>query len=289
MTNFLPDRQPQAPDTAVDLESPILYLNRELSWLQFNLRVLEEAENTRHPLLERVKFLAIFATNLDEFFMVRVSGLRRQIVAGAGEIPPDAMTPSEQMLAICRDLTAQLERHEACWHKDLLPRLREAGIHVLHMTELNQQERNSLRQYFVREVFPTLTPLAIDPTHPFPHISNLSFNLAVVVRDPERGECFARVKLPDVFPRLLPVLNGVAAPLDQPALPPPDKGYSFVWFEEIVAANLGTLFPGLDVVASYPFRVTRDAELAIEEDEAADLITAVEAQVDEREFGSAVR
>jgi len=289
MTNFLPDRQPQAPDTAVDLESPILYLNRELSWLQFNLRVLEEAENTRHPLLERVKFLAIFATNLDEFFMVRVSGLRRQIVAGAGEIPPDAMTPSEQMLAICRDLTAQLERHEACWHKDLLPRLREAGIHVLHMTELNQQERNSLRQYFVREVFPTLTPLAIDPTHPFPHISNLSFNLAVVVKDPERGECFARVKLPDAFRRLVSIPGHDDAAPKKTELEASRKIQRFVWLEEIVADNLDLLFPGLEIAASYPFRVTRDVEVTIKDDEAPDLITAVEEQLELQDFSSAVR
>src|SRR5678816_2360135 len=134
MTNSSPDR-PQNSDTSPNLDSPSLFLNRELSWLQFNLRVLEEAENTRHPLLERVKFLAIFATNLDEFFMVRVSGLRRQIAGGAGEIPPDAMTPSDQMLAIGRELTVHLERHQDCWKKDLLPRLREAGIHVLHMHE----------------------------------------------------------------------------------------------------------------------------------------------------------
>src|SRR3954451_6377552 len=182
MTN-VPPHQPHSAVTSIDLDSPTLYFNRELSWLQFNLRVLEEAENTKHPLLERVKFLAIFATNLDEFFMVRVSGLRRQISGGAGEIPPDAMTPSDQMLGICRELTVQLARHLECWRKDLLPRLREAGIHVLHTHELDHREREALRHYFSREIFPTLTPLAIDPTHPFPHISNLSFNLAVVVKD----------------------------------------------------------------------------------------------------------
>lgn len=276
-------------DSVLDLNSPRLFLNRELSWLQFNLRVLEEAEDHRHPLLERVKFLAIYATNLDEFFMIRVSGLRCQLIGVATEAPPDGMTPSEQITAIRQELTRQLSRYHACWSEDVLPRLREAGIQILHYGDLAETEQERLRQYFLREVFPTLTPLAFDPAHPFPHISNLSFNLAVVVRDPERGECFARVKLPDVFPRLVPVLNEPEHPLAQKNLPKTDKGQSFVWFEEIVAANLETLFPGLDIVASYPFRVTRDAELAIEEDEAADLITAVEAQVDEREFGSAVR
>ncbi len=286
--NSSPDK-PQPSEASADLESPALFLNRELSWLQFNLRVLEEAESTRHPLLERVKFLAIFATNLDEFFMVRVSGLRRQIAGGAGETPPDAMTPSEQMLAICRELTVHLERHEACWKHDLLPKLREAGVHVLHINELDQQEREILRQYFVREIFPTLTPLAIDPTHPFPHISNLSFNLAVVVKDPERGECFARVKLPDGLRRL------VSIPAQEEGIPKKTelegsrKIQRFVWLEDMVADNLDLLFPGLEIIASYPFRVTRDVEVTIKEDEAPDLITAVEEQLELQDFSSPVR
>src|SRR5690242_4185331 len=279
MSNSPPD-QPQTSETPADLESPGLYLNRELSWLQFNLRVLEEAEDTRHPLLERVKFLAIFATNLDEFFMVRVSGLRRQIAGGAGETPPDAMTPSEQMLAICRDLTVHSERHQLCWKQDLLPKLREAGVHVLHFNELDQRDRDSLRQHFVREIFPTLTPLAIDPTHPFPHISNLSFNLAVVIKDPERGECFARVKLPDGLRRLvsIPVVEDGAPKKTE--LEGSRKTQRFVWLEDLVGDNLDLLFPGLEIVAAYPFRVTRDVEVTIKEDEAPDLITAVEEQLE---------
>jgi polyphosphate kinase len=289
MTSPLPDHQPQTSDTSVDLGSPSLFLNRELSWLQFNLRVLEEAEDTRHPLLERVKFLAIFATNLDEFFMVRVSGLRRQIAGGAGEIPPDAMTPADQMLAICRELTVHLERHYACWKNELLPRLHEAGIHVLHMHELDQRERECTRQYFSREIFPTLTPLAFDPTHPFPHISNLSFNLAVVVNDPDRGECFARVKLPDVFRRLVSIPGHDGDAPKNKELERHQKSQRFVWLEEIVADNLDLLFPGLEIVASYPFRVTRDAEVTIKDDEAPDLITAVEEQLELQDFSSAVR
>lgn len=283
------DNSPPVTEPPMDLENPGLFFNRELSWLQFNLRVLEEAEDTRHPLLERVKFLAIFATNLDEFFMIRVSGLRRQIAGGAGETPPDAMTPSEQMLAIYRDLTTHLERHRACWKQDLLLKLREAGIHVLHYGEFEQHERDGLRQYFQREIFPTLTPLAIDPTHPFPHISNLSFNLAVVVKDPERGDCFARVKLPDVFRRLVPVPGQEESTPQEKELGGIRKVQRFAWLEEVVADNLDLLFPGLDIVASYPFRVTRDADVTIEEDEAPDLITAVEEQLDLRDFSSAVR
>ncbi|HKC92915.1 MAG TPA: polyphosphate kinase 1 [Nitrospira sp.] len=288
MTNSSPD-QPQTSEPFADLDSPGLFLNRELSWLQFNLRVLEEAEDTRHPLLERVKFLAIFATNLDEFFMVRVSALRRQITGGAGESPPDAMTPSEQMLAISRDLTIHLERHQNCWKYDLLPKLHQAGVHVLHINELDQRERDTLRQHFVREIFPTLTPLAFDPSHPFPHISNLSFNLAVVVKDPERGECFARVKLPDVFRRLVSIPAQDDETPKTKELEGSQKLQRFVWLEEIVADNLDLLFPGLEIVASYPFRVTRDAEVPIKEDESPDLITAVEEQLELQDFSPTVR
>ena len=279
----------QVTEPSADLENPSLFLNRELSWLQFNLRVLEEAEDVRRPLLERVKFLAIFATNLDEFFMIRVSGLRRQVAGGAGETPPDAMTPSEQMLAICREVTIHLERQRTCWQQDLLPKLREAGIYALSYGDLEQAERDGLRQYFLREIFPTLTPLAIDPTHPFPHISNLSFNLAVVVKDPERGDCFARVKLPDSFRRLVPVSAQEGSTPQEKDLGGIGKVQRFAWLEEVVADNLDLLFPGLEIVASYPFRVTRDADVTIEADEAPDLITAVEEQLDLRDFNSVVR
>jgi polyphosphate kinase len=279
---------PPAPSPS-PLDDSNLYLNRELSWLQFNARVLEEAENNDLPLLERVKFLAIFATNLDEFFMIRVSGLRRQIASGAAEIPPDAMAPSEQMLAINRDLTGMLKRQQACWSQQLLPRLQEAGIHILRYGDLTDHERKQLRTYFQRDVYPILTPLAIDPTHPFPHISNLSLNLAVVIKDAGCGDCFARVKLPDAFGRLIPVSP------DPETRPAGDSSIlasplqRFVWLEEIVADNLDLLFPGIEITAAFLFRVTRDADVTIEEDEAADLITAVEEQLDLREFNSVVR
>jgi polyphosphate kinase len=188
---------------ATDLDDPSLYINRELSWLQFNWRVLEEALDERHPLLERVKFLAIFATNLDEFFMIRVSGLRRQVTGGVLEIPPDGMTPSEQLAAMHQTLTVHLARQAACWQQDLVPKLQQAGIRFQRYQDIQPQQRAFLQRYFEREVLPILTPLAFDPTHPFPHISNLSFNLAVVVNDPQRGECFARVKVEDVLPRLV--------------------------------------------------------------------------------------
>lgn len=279
---------PAAKPEEVSDESSHL-LNRELSWLRFNLRVLEEAEDKRHPLLERVKFLAIFATNLDEFFMIRVSGLHRQVLGGVVGTTPDGMTPAEQILAINRELMLHYERYDRCWKEELLPGLQEAGIRVLHYEELAQREREAIQQYFQREIFPVLTPLAFDPTHPFPHISSLSFNLAVLVKDPERGDCFARVKVPDVFPRLVPVQTDEDVARQQMGLGGAGKAQSFVWLEEVIAHNLENLFPGFDVVASYPFRVTRDADVAIEVDEASDLIEAMEEQLDRRQFTSAVR
>lgn len=278
-----------AAEISADTEKSSLFLNREISWLRFNLRVLEEAEDKRHPLLERVKFLTIFATNLDEFFMIRVSGLRRQVAAGTGGTTPDGMTPSEQIFAINRELSVQFGRYDRCWKQDVLPSLREAGIRVRHYADLTAGERDALQLYFRRDLFPVLTPLAFDPTHPFPHISNLSFNLAVLVKDPERGDCFARVKVPDVFPRLVSIPVGGEAELQQMGLGGAGKVHQFVWLEEVIANNLDDLFPGLEVVASYPFRVTRDADVAIEEDEASDLIEAMEEQLDQRDFTSAVR
>lgn len=282
------EHRPSAAEVP-EVEKSNLLLNRELSWLRFNLRVLEEAEDKRHPLLERVKFLTIFATNLDEFFMVRVSGLRRQVATGTGGLSPDGMTASEQILAINQELLVLSERYDLCWKQDILPALQEAGIHVLHYGELTQRERQAIQRYFHREIFPVLTPLAFDPTHPFPHISNLSFNLAVLVKDPERGDCFARVKVPDIFPRLVPISTEEDVALQQMGLGAAGKVQRFVWLEEVIAHNLENLFPGLQVVESYPFRVTRDADVVIEEDEASDLIEAVEEQLDQRDFNSAVR
>jgi len=283
------EAEPHASGHTVDLDSPSFYINRELSWLEFNRRVMEEALDERHPLLERVKFLAIFANNLDEFFMIRVSGLRRQLAVGALEPPPDGMTPAEQLTAVRRQLLPELARQYDCWQFDLRPKLREAGIKVLDFDDLRPKQRKLLRRYFGQEIFPALTPLAFDPGHPFPHISNLSINLAVVLDDPVHGQRFARVKVPPVFPRLLRIPNeeiadsaqslGLAQPVDN----------NFVWIEQVVIANLDLLFPGLEIRAAYPFRVTRDADPEIEEDEAADLLAAIEESVRMRHFGSAVR
>ena len=265
------------------------YINRELSWLDFNERVLEEALDERQPLLERVKFLSIFSSNLDEFFMIRVSGLRSQLEAGILKAPPDGMTPGEQLAEIRERLRPMLKTVTTCWQEDLLPKLARAGINVLNYDQLKSRQRKLLRRHFKSEIFPVLTPLAFDPGHPFPHISNLSINLAVEIRDPQEGERFARVKVPHLLDRMLRIPSEEQADeyerlgLREPAAD------NFVWLEELVTANLDLLFPGLEVVSAHPFRVTRDADVEIEEDEAADLLTAMQEVVGQRHFGSAVR
>ncbi len=275
--------------TDIDLQDPSLYINRELSWLQFNSRVLEEAEDPAQPLLERVKFLAIFFSNLDEFFMIRISGLREQLASGVVETSPDGMMPSDQLTAIRQELHNQLGRAIDCWHRELLPALDSEDIRLFSYDLLKPNHREALRRYFLREVFPALTPLAFDPAHPFPHISNLTLNLAVVAHDPERGECFARVKVPNNIPRLIriPTAEDSVDTESDPLTVAKDN--HFVWLEDIIADNLDLLFPGLTIKAAYLFRITRDADLEIEEDEAADLLSTIEEQVDLRHFGSVIR
>ncbi len=272
-----------------DLSDPDLYLNRELSWLKFNDRVLEEALDETHPLLERLKFLAIFSSNLDEFYMIRVSGLRRQMEAATHKTPPDGLLPSEQIAMIRQQLLPKLEEQYDCWQNDLLPRLKKQGIQILHYEQLKRKQRKLLRNYFKKEIYPALTPLAFDPGHPFPHISNLSMNLAVVVLDPEHGQRFARLKVPKIYPRLISIPSEEKADEFQELGLDERNSTNFVWLEEVVKANLDLLFPGLKVEAAYPFRVTRDADPEIEEDEASDLLAAIEESVRERQFGSAIR
>lgn len=272
-----------------DLTDPSLYINRELSWIKFNQRVLEEALDKKHPLLERVKFLAIFSNNLDEFFMIRVSGLRRQMEAGAHLTPPDGLLPSEQLALIRQQLVPQLQEQYSCWKNDLVPKLKKRGINILHYDQLKRKQRKLLRSYFKKEIYPALTPLAFDPGHPFPHISNLSMNLAVVVHDSKHGQRFARLKVPKIYSRLVSIPSEETAD-EYLELRLYDRvSTNFVWLEEIVKANLDLLFPGLRIEAAYPFRVTRDADPEIEEDEASDLLSAIEESVRERQFGSAIR
>ncbi|MEE8355994.1 MAG: polyphosphate kinase 1 [Anaerolineales bacterium] len=272
-----------------DLSDPDLYLNRELSWLKFNDRVLEEALDETHPLLERLKFLAIFSSNLDEFYMIRVSGLRRQMQAATHKTPPDGLLPSEQIAMIRQQLLPKLDEQYDCWQNDLLPKLKKQGIRILHYEQLKRKQRKLLRRYFKKEIYPALTPLAFDPGHPFPHISNLSMNLAVVVQDPKHGQRFARLKVPKIYPRLISIPGEEKADEFQELGLDELNLTNFVWLEEVVKANLDLLFTGLKIEAAYPFRVTRDADPEIEEDEASDLLSAIEESVRERHFGSAIR
>lgn len=272
-----------------NLSDPEWYINRELSWLQFNKRVLDEAFNTDNPLLERVKFLAIFASNLDEFFMIRVSGLRHMVDAGSSRVSADGMTAGEQLAAIRQSLAPDLERQQYCWRDILLPELHENGIETLGWDELSAKQRDQMVTYFEQELYPALTPLAFDPGHPFPHISNLSLNLAVVIDDPTHGERFARVKIPSSFPRLLQLPSDNENEIRFANLGLPQTGTQFVWIEDLIAANLDMLFPGLEIKFAHLFRITRDADIEIEEDEAADLLTAIEEGIGMRKFGSVIR
>ncbi|MBI5959976.1 MAG: polyphosphate kinase 1 [Chloroflexi bacterium] len=269
----------------IDLRDPKLYLNRELSILEFNYRVLEEALDPNNPLLERVKFLAIFANNLDEFFMIRVSGLREQVAAGVVETPADGLTPAQQLAAIRKRLLPMLDAQYRCFHDDVIPKLRDYEVLVSSYSELKDDYKEALQLYFENEIFPVLTPLAVDPGRPFPHISNLSLNLAIFLVDQNQQRRFARVKVPPALPRLIPVHEIATKFLGKKNA----KTRQFVFLEEIIAANLETLFPGMKILESHPFRVTRNADMEIEEDEASDLLETIEAGVRQRRFGRVIR
>ncbi len=268
------------------LDDPKLYLNRELSLLEFFRRVLEEAQDERNPLLERVKFLSIVGSNLDEFFMVRVAGLKQQIDAGVVEASPDGLTPAEQLAAVRRATSRLLEEARQCLRDDLLPKLDAAGIHISDYADLNENQTARIDEYFNEVVFPVLTPLALDPGRPFPHISNLSLNLAVLIRNQKGQQHFARVKVPGTLPRLAPIKRSSGGVRRDGTVP---HHHYFTWLEQVIAAHLDRLFPGMDIVEAHPFRVTRDADIVIQELEAADLLETMEAGVRQRRFGSVVR
>jgi polyphosphate kinase len=255
------------------IEGELRYLNRELSTLDFNNRVLALAEQDDLPLLERVKFLAIFSTNMDEFFQVRVAGLKDQQAAGIGTAP-DGLSVSEQLKAIRVDVEALFQRRRVAFLEEVVPKLADQGIRLADWDSLDDSDRAWVGSVFFDRIFPVLTPLAVDPGHPFPYISNLSLNLAVIVRDPTQGERrFARVKVPPLLPGLL-------------AMP---DGERFIALEQVIAAHLEALFPGMEIEAHHPFRVTRNADLTLEEEEADDLLEAVEMELRRRRFGRAVR
>ena len=269
------DRSPLTVDAvAVDLRSPALFINRELSWLEFNRRVLHEAQDPRTPLLERVKFLSIFGSNLDEFFQVRVAGLRQQVAAHLSELTSDGMSPEDQLRAISPVVRELQRQHGACLSRDVIPALAERGIE-LHTAQsgLSGEDLAWLDQYFTSNVFPVLTPLAVDPAHPFPYISNLSLSLAVILRGDGGEERFARVKVPKILPRWVP-LPGT---------------HRYAPLELVIAIHLEALFPGVEILASYPFRITRNTDLEIDPDEADDLLALIQEEVRNRRFAEVVR
>ncbi|HLK17512.1 MAG TPA: polyphosphate kinase 1 [Bryobacteraceae bacterium] len=252
-----------------------LYLNSELSLLRFQRRVLEEARDSRIPLLERLKFLAILSSNLDEFFMVRVAGLLQQIESGVETSSVDGRQPTGQLEAIRAEATGIFEDAYGALQNELIPELASAGIRIAGYRTLSPLQQKRLNVYFWESIYPVLTPLAFDRGRPFPHISNLSLNLAVVVRDADGAEHFARVKVPDTIRQLVRV--------------PESSGEVFVWIEDLILANLGLLFPGLEIVEAHPFHVTRDAEVAIKEIETDDLLAIIEEAVWRRRFRDVVR
>lgn len=251
------------------------FINRELSWLEFNFRVLHEAFDERNPLLERLKFLAIFSSNLDEFYMVRVAGLRRQVATGVHPLAPDGMSPEEQLAAVNVRVGELIELQQECLHDVLLPALERYGVKLVGMDELNPQEWQTVDVFFETQVFPVLTPLAIDPSHPFPYISNLSLSLAVQIYDPITAtQRFARVKVPKILPRWVNI----------------GRENHFIPLEQVIGANLNALFPGMEIQGYNTFRVTRysDLELANAEEQ-DDLLSLIEEQVFQRRFAEVVR
>jgi polyphosphate kinase len=252
---------------------PDRFSDRELSWLAFNQRVLELAENDKVPLLERAKFLAIFASNLDEFYMVRIAGLKRRITAGVAVRSASGLLPREVLESSLSRSRELMDRQAEAWRKVVQPALVQEGIDILRWDELEQTERDEMTRFFRDRVFPVLTPLAVDPSHPFPYISGLSLNLAVVVRNPDTGgEHFARVKVPPLLPRFVQVAEGRFVPL-----------------EDVIATHLGQLFPGMEVTQHHTFRVTRNEDLEVEEDDAENLLAALEKELLRRRFGPPVR
>ncbi|MEM9487170.1 MAG: polyphosphate kinase 1 [Cyanobacteria bacterium P01_F01_bin.116] len=272
-----------ADDTVVqakiNLESPDYYISRELSWLAFNERVLHEALDLRTPMLERLKFLAIFSNNLDEFFMVRVAGIKKQIEAQVSRRTPDGRTPVEHLQAISHKLRPTFARQQDCFGQ-VSNQLKQQGIHILDYDDLNSKQVAYLQSYFEEQIFPVLTPLAVDPGHPFPYISNLSLNLAVVVRESDSEEArFARIKVPKVLPRFI-------------KLPSSLQFQNTIWaavpLEQVIGKNLAFLFPGMVVEDYYTFRITRNADVSVEEEDADDLMLALEQELRKRRLGGSL-
>ena len=278
------ERKPTKPKTLPPAE-PAHYLNREASWLAFNERVLEEAADPAWPLLERLKFFAIFHANLDEFFMIRVSGLHGQLVQPDVERSPDGLSAREQLTRIAEVVRRQLRTASDLFAKQLVPELSTAGVRLRSWETLEPELQERARAYFRTTVFPVLTPLAVDPGHPFPFISNLSLSLAVEAEDPEAElRRFARVKVPEILPRFVPL-----DAFREPHSAEPAAASEFLPLESLISANLDALFPGMRILGVYPFRITRDMDIEIMEDEADDLLVTIDREIRRRKFGAVVR
>ncbi len=268
------------------VNNPTLLVNRELSLLEFQRRVLDEAIDESNPLLERLKFLAIVGSNMDEFFMVRVSGILKQVEARFMGASPDGMTPPDELAAIRKSALELFADAHQCFLKKLRPKLDKAGIHLVDYAKLSKTQKGKVDDYFKEVVFPILTPLALDPGHPFPHISNLSLNLAIVIRDKKGNEKFARLKVPDTLPRLVPIKRSSGNVRKDGTIP---FHHYFVWLDQLIMANLQALFPGMEVVSAHLFRIVRDADIEIQELEADDLLETMQQSIRRRKFGSVVQ
>jgi len=263
---------------------PENFFNRDLSWLEFNRRVMEEALNPELPLLDQIKFISIFFSNLDEFYMIRVSGIKEQIHAKVYDTSIDGLTPIEQLKLIETNVQKMLKEIYAFWHTKILPSLKENKIHICLLAQLNKDERDAVNEFFSQEIYPVLTPLAFDPGRPFPYISNLSLSFAVRIKKPNGEKNFARIKVPTNIPRLLR--------LDQifKSKQKNNNGViKYVWIGDIINSNMHYLFPGIEILEAYRFRITRDTDLEIQEDEADDLLQVIEENIKQRKFGSVVR
>ncbi len=284
MSNKLPTNSSSVD--GIDLRDYSLYNNRELSMLDFQYRVFEEAQDEDNPLLERLKFLSIVGSNLDEFYMVRIGGLKKQVASSVTDLSIDGQTPTELLLAVREGAHSLMQKAHQYLLSTIIPELAEKGINIFHYSQLTENQKEEATKNYKETFFPVLTPLAVDPSHPFPHISNLSLNLAVTVKDELGGERFARVKVPRPIDRLMSVIS---KPWTIKIGGSTRKVYSFVWMEEVIAANLQSLFPGMEVEAVYPFRVTRNADMTIQELEADDLLETMEQGVRQRRLGSVLR
>ena len=266
---------------------PQNFINRDLSWVEFNRRVLEEALNPELPLLEKIKFISIFHSNLDEFYMIRISGLKEQVAANVLEPTIDGLTPMEQLRKIEQKIRPMLDQSMDLWKNYIVPKLNENEVDLCEYSNLSEKDRQLLTTYFKKEIFPILTPLAFDPGRPFPYISNLSLNFAILVKRPNGESHFARLKVPNTLPRLLQVDH-----ILHPEKKIQTNGHfsaKFIWIGDLIKDNLNLLFPGMEVIEAHRFRITRDTDIELQEDEADDLLRVIEENIRQRRFGAVVR